>query len=43
MDDDNSDEDDDFKMTPWYRRTDKKAPKANNQLEAGLERLAWRG
>ena len=40
MEDDIECEDDDFVMTPWYKRTDKKAPKGNHQLEAALERLS---
>ena len=32
-------EDDEFVMTPWYKGTDRKAPRANPQIEAGLEGL----
>jgi hypothetical protein len=35
----NDDTEDDFVMVPWYKRTDRIAPKGNVQLEAGLERL----
>ena len=36
---DSSVDEEHFIMTPWYKRTDRKAPKGNHQLEAGLERL----
>ena len=32
-------EEEEFVMVPWYRRSNRRAPKGNHQLEAGLERM----
>ena len=38
-DEEDHEDDDNFVMTPWYRRSARRAPRGNPQLEAGLERL----